>query len=125
MPAPLADAFNQSFLTALWRLTRPYWFSEERWVARGLLVLVIALNLGDVATSVWYNSWNADFFNTIQDKNQALFWHEMLIFCPLAIISILVDVSRAYLQSMLGVGVGRWLPPRYLGEWFENRTYYR
>jgi hypothetical protein len=26
---------NQTFLTDLWSLTRPYWFSEERWAAWG------------------------------------------------------------------------------------------
>src|SRR6516164_4350697 len=100
MPAPLADAFNRPFLIALWRLTRPYWFSEERWVARGLLALVIAVNLGDVATSVWYNSWNADFFNALQDKSAARFWHEMLIFLPLAAISIAIDVYKYYLPQL-------------------------
>jgi putative ATP-binding cassette transporter len=125
MPAPLSDAFNRPFLTALWRLTRPYWFSEERWVARGLLALVIALNLGDVATSVWYNSWNADFFNAFQDKSLAAFWHEMLIFLPLAVISIVIDVYRYYVVQLLVIRWRRWLTNRYLGEWLSRRTYYR
>src|SRR5215472_519944 len=125
MPAPLSDASNRSFLAALWRLTRPYWFSEERWVARGLLALVIALNLGDVATSVWYNSWNADFFNALQDKNEALFWHEMLIFCLLAAISIAIDVYRYYVPQLLYLRWRRWLTDHYLGQWLSRRTYYR
>ncbi|HEX4571153.1 MAG TPA: ABC transporter ATP-binding protein/permease, partial [Dongiaceae bacterium] len=125
MPASLSDAFNRPFLSALWRLTRPYWFSEERWVARGLLVLIIALNLGDVATSVWYNSWNADFFNALQDKNAARFWHEMLIFCPLAAISIAIDVYRYYVPQLLYLRWRRWLTDHYLGQWLSRRTYYR
>jgi putative ATP-binding cassette transporter len=125
MPAPLSDAFNRPFLTALWRLTRPYWFSEERWVARGLLALVIALNLGDVATSVWYNSWNADFFNAFQDKSLAAFWREMLIFLPLAVISIVIDVYRYYVVQLLVIRWRRWLTNRYLSEWLSRRTYYR
>src|SRR5215469_3470296 len=125
MPTPLPDASNQSFLKALWRLTRPYWFSEERWVGRGLLALVIALNLGDVATSVWYNSWNADFFNALQDKNEALFWHEMLLFCLLAAISIAIDVYRSYVPQLLYLRWRCWLPYRFLVQWLSRRTYYR
>ncbi|HZT20781.1 MAG TPA: ABC transporter ATP-binding protein/permease [Dongiaceae bacterium] len=125
MPPSIANVVDRQFLAGLWRLTRPYWFSEERWLARGLLALVIGLNLGDVGASVWYNSWNADFFNAIQDKNQPLFWHEMLIFCPLAIISIVIDVYRFYLTSMLSIRWRRWLTRRYLGEWLGDRTYYR
>ena len=108
MPAPFSDTSDRPFLTALWRLTRPYWFSEERWIARGLLTLVIDLNLGDVATSVWYNSWNADFFNALQDKNEALFWHEMLIFCLLAAISIAIDVYRNYVPQLLYLRWRHW-----------------
>jgi vitamin B12/bleomycin/antimicrobial peptide transport system ATP-binding/permease protein len=125
MPFSIGAMIDREFLSGLWRLTRPYWFSEDRWLARGLLALVIGLNLGDVGTSVWYNSWNADFFNAIQDKDQTLFWHEMLVFCPLAIISILIDVYRAYLTSMLSIRWRRWLTRSYLGNWLGNRTYYR
>lgn len=125
MPASIVGVFNRAFLAALWRLTRPYWFSEERWVARGLLVLAIALNLGDVGTSVWYNSWNADFFNAFQDKDAARFWHEMLIFVPLAVSSIVIDVYRYYVTQLLVIRWRRWLTNRYLGEWLSKRTYYR
>jgi len=125
MPASIVGAFNRAFLAALWRLMRPYWFSEERWIARGLLGLVIALNLGDVGTSVWYNGWNADFFNAVQDKNAAQFWHEMLIFCPLAVISIVIDVHRYYVTQLLVIRWRRWLTDRYVGQWLSHRTYYR
>ena len=27
---------TRTFLADLWALTKPYWFSEERWSARGL-----------------------------------------------------------------------------------------
>ncbi|HXQ42389.1 MAG TPA: ABC transporter ATP-binding protein/permease [Candidatus Udaeobacter sp.] len=125
MPASFIGAANRSFLAGLWRLTKPYWSAEERWIARGLLCVVVALNFGDVATSVWYNYWNQAFFNAIQDKNEARFWHEMLIFCPLATISIVIDVYRAYLMQMLVIRWRRWLTDRYLGNWLANRVYYR
>ena len=35
-----------------WAIARPYWFSEDRWAGRGLLVAVIALNLGIVFINV-------------------------------------------------------------------------
>jgi putative ATP-binding cassette transporter len=33
-------------------MSRPFWFSEDRWAARGLLLAVIALNLGIVYINV-------------------------------------------------------------------------
>ena len=37
------------FLRALTALVRPYWVSEERWSARGLLAIIVATNLALVA----------------------------------------------------------------------------
>jgi len=43
-----ATQTTHTFLRDLWALARPYWFSEERRSARGLLAAVVALNLGIV-----------------------------------------------------------------------------
>ena len=34
---------HASFFRDLWSLIRPYWFSSEKWAARGLLAAVGAL----------------------------------------------------------------------------------
>ena len=44
-----------SFLRDAWRLARPYWYSEEPWSARLLLLLVVGLTLGQVAILVLIN----------------------------------------------------------------------
>ena len=50
-------------------MTRPFWFSEDRWAAWGLLLAVIALNLGIVYINVLLNKWNNTFYDALQDKN--------------------------------------------------------
>ena len=52
-------------------MIRPYWFSEDRWSALGLLLVVVSLTLGMVFLSVLLNRWNNDFFSALQDKNAA------------------------------------------------------
>ena len=37
-----------TFLKDAWRLARPYFHSEERWRARLMLFVIVALNLGGV-----------------------------------------------------------------------------
>ncbi len=56
---------TKTFLADLWGLTKPYWYSEERWAARGLLAVIVALNLGLVYVNVLLNQWNNDFYNTL------------------------------------------------------------
>ena len=72
------------FLADLWALTSPYWFSEERWVTRGLLAVVIGLKLGLVFVFVLVNPWNNAFFNTRQNLDKDGFYAQLLWFALLA-----------------------------------------
>jgi len=48
---------SRVFLSNVWRLAVPYWRSEQRWQARGLLAAIVALTLGLVFIAVWFNDW--------------------------------------------------------------------
>ena len=43
-------------LPTAWAMIRPYWSSEDRWAAWGLLLVVVALTLGMVYISVLFQS---------------------------------------------------------------------
>jgi putative ATP-binding cassette transporter len=103
----------------------PYWRSDDRWRARGLLVVVVALNLGIVYLSVLLNQWNNGFYNALQDKNYAVFVHQLVRFSWLAAASIVVAVYQLYLNQMLQIRWRRWLTERYLHAWLTGGTYYR
>ena len=115
----------RAFLRDLWTLTRPYWFSDERWAARGLLAVVVALNLGLVYLEVLFNRWQNDFYNALQDKNIAAFYDLLVYFSALAAAFIAAAVYQLYLNQMLQIRWRRWLTDRYLEEWIGNRTHYR
>ena len=112
-------------LRAAWRLTWPYWSSEHKWSAGGLLTVVVALNLGNVYVSVLLNKWNNTFYNALQELNSAVFFRQIGIFCLLAAISIVLSVYAVYLQQMLQIRWRRWLTNRYLGGWLADQAYYR
>ena len=112
-------------LRAAWRLTRPYWVSEQKWSAWGLLVIVTGLDLGNVYVSVLLNQWNNAFYNALQELNSGVFFRQIGIFCGLATISIILSVYAVYLQQMLQIRWRRWLTDRYLGAWLADQAYYR
>ena len=125
MAAPLIGTVERGFFGNLWRLTKPYWSSEEKWSALGLLVVVIGLSLLSVYLSVLYNYWNRDFFDAIQQKNEPKFWHQLILFCPLVSAFIVAGVAQYYLQSWLTIRWRHWLTRRYQRNWLANRVYYR
>ncbi|SMF51058.1 putative ATP-binding cassette transporter [Azospirillum oryzae] len=125
-PAPTGRlSAARDFLSDVWRLTKPYWSSEEKWAARGLLAAIVVLNLAAVFMEVWFTQINADIFDALQEKDQSGFIHALLVFGGLALVFIAVAVYRLYLNQMLQIRWRRWLTERYLGDWLQNQTYYR
>src|SRR5262249_6526363 len=61
-------------------LAVPYFRSEERWRARGLLAGVICGELGYVLVAVLVIQWNARFFNALEARNWNAFKAELVVF---------------------------------------------
>jgi len=116
---------SSGFWRDFWALFKPYWFSEEKVMARLLLFSIIALTLASVYMDVQFNTWYNLFYNTLQDKNKSEFFHQIGRFCILAAIYIVIYVYATYLNQMLQIRWRRWLTRKYLSEWMSDRTYYR
>ncbi len=124
------------FLRDVWRLSRPYYRSEEKWSAWGLLLSIVGLRLLLVGMTVILSFWNREFFNSLQDKDFAAFWELLFVyrrtpsglmpgFCEIAAVYILVAVYFTYLSQWLQIRWRRWLTVRFLDEWLADRAYYR
>jgi vitamin B12/bleomycin/antimicrobial peptide transport system ATP-binding/permease protein len=124
------------FLRDAWRLAKPYYGSEEKWSAWGLLASILALRLLLVGMTVVLSFWNREFFNSLQDKDFTAFFELLFVwrqtpsgfmpgFCEIAAVYILVAVYFTYLSQWLQIRWRRWLTVRFLDEWFADRAYYR
>src|SRR3954466_9595859 len=113
------------FLTSFWALAKPYWVSEQRTKGLLLLVAVIGLSLGAVYLEVQFNTWNKDFYNALEKKDQPEFFGQLWRFTYLALIWIVVMVYRLYLQQMLYMEWRSWLNDNFLRRWLAERAYYR
>jgi putative ATP-binding cassette transporter len=124
----------------MWRLTWPYFRSEEWKSAWLLLVVVIVLSLGGVYVAVLINTWYGNFYNELQAKDLTptpvaigtyelftvnRFLYRMGQFTLLAFLAIVIFVYRIYLQQVLEIRWRRWLTYRMIDRWLGNRAYYR
>ncbi|GAB3630096.1 ABC transporter ATP-binding protein/permease [Pandoraea terrae] len=108
-----------------WQLIRPYWVSEQRWQGRGLLALVIALNLGIVFINVRINAWNTNFYNALENRNWPVFKSSIIEFTILAFTFVFLATFRIYFRQMLEIKWRQWLTDVNLRKWFARRAYYR
>ena len=116
---------TNGFLKAFWALTKPYWVSEKRGKALGLLVLVVALALAMVYMEVQFNYWNRDFYNTFEKKDQAEFFYQLGKFGVLAFVWIILAVYRVWFLQMLQIEWRTWLTDHFLQEWMQDQAHYR
>ncbi len=123
MPRKLHDF--KLFIQRVWALTLPYFRSEHRWQARGLLAAIVALNLAAVYMLVLINDWNRLFYDALQDRDEAVFWRELLRFSYLAFGFILVAVYRFYLTQLLQIRWRAWMTQHYLERWLDGHRFYQ
>jgi len=107
------------------RLIQPYWVSEEKWKARGLLLAIVALALGMVYLEVLFNAWNRDFYNALETKNYPIFTEQLWRFSYLAFSSIAIAVYRIYLTQSLQMRWRTWMTRQYMARWLKNQAHYR
>ena len=115
----------RSTLATVWRISAPYFRSEDKWAGRGLLAAVIAIELAIVAINVLLNQWNSRFYNALQERNWDSFVSEIIYFSVLAAIFIVLAVYQLYLNQWLQIRWRRWMTSQYLGEWLHQANHYR
>ena len=64
-------------LKRVWALSAPYFKSDEKWKARGLLAAIVLLNLASVYMLVLLNDWNRVFYDALEKRDQAVFWTQL------------------------------------------------
>jgi vitamin B12/bleomycin/antimicrobial peptide transport system ATP-binding/permease protein len=114
-----------STIATVWRLSAPYFRSEDRWPGRILLGAVIAIELSIVALNVILNEWYNRFYNTLQDRDWDAFVSAILFFCVLAAIYTVLVVYQLYLNQWLQIRWRRWMTQFYLQQWLDAANHYR
>ena len=122
----LAEKLSASrvFSTRVWALSAPYFRSEDKWKARGLLAAIVALNLAAVYMLVLLNEWNRVFYDALQNKDAAVFWTQLARFTYLAFAFIIIAVYRFYLTQLLQVRWRAWMTAHYLRRWLADHAFY-
>jgi putative ATP-binding cassette transporter len=113
------------FTRKAWRLSLPYFRSEEKWKARALLAAIIALNLAAVYLLVLLNNWNRAFYDALQNKNEPVFWTQLGRFTYLAFTFIVIAVYRFYLTQLLELRWRAWMTSHYLQRWLSHHAFYQ
>jgi putative ATP-binding cassette transporter len=112
-------------LATIWRLSIPYFRSEDRWPGRILLAAVVGLELSVVAITVALNYWYNSFYNALQNRDAQGFIWNIGVFCVLAGIYTVIAVYQLYLNQWLQIRWRRFMTQTYLRQWLNTANHYR
>src|SRR4029078_4488311 len=106
-------------------LALPYFRSPQRWIARGLLLGVVAGELGFVAVAVTVIQWNARFFNALEARDWEAFKRELVVFGFITLGAIAVGMAQYFFGTTLQIRLRRFMTERYVALWMSNGRHYR
>ncbi len=116
--------FNLSVVKRFWIIAKSYWASEEKWQARGLLLLVVLMSLGYTGLSVLLNNKRGALISALSAQDEARFWQTILVFAGTLVVYAPLFAGYVYLRDRLGLQWRRWLTNRFVDRYFENRAFY-
>jgi vitamin B12/bleomycin/antimicrobial peptide transport system ATP-binding/permease protein len=99
---------------------------SERKLAWGLTIALIVINQLQVGISVRLSFFNRDWFNAIQNKDQAAFWSLLItVFMFWAAIAVVSNLIEYFIENVLKLRWREYLIERYSKSWLGNGTQYR
>lgn len=118
------NQFKQ-YLNQFILLVKPYFFSENKWRARGILLLVILFTLGINVFSIAQSFVMRDLMNAVTEKKVSAFYNSGLML--LAVFTVFTPVLTffIYTQNLLQLYWRRWLTNRFLDQYFSNQAFYK
>jgi putative ATP-binding cassette transporter len=112
-------------LPLLLALARPYWSSEDRWRARGLLALLLCLMLANTSLLVFLNEQTGEFTSALAAQDSARFWTSLYKTVGIMAAAAPIYVSYYYVRDRLINAWRRWLTQNYVTTYFTNTAFYK
>lgn len=109
------NRFDRRFRRRLWKLARPYWVSEKKWIGLGLLALMILVSAALKGSSVWFSYVNRDLMTSLTDRAQRTFFHKLLVVIIYNLVAAPTTALGGYLTGMLMICWRQWLTERVSG----------
>jgi len=123
----IADRYFKAGETVRVRLWPfPAYAAMERRLAAAMVVFLVVINQAEVAITVRLNFFNRAWFDAIQTRNEAVFWHELLlVFTPYAFTYVAMTVIEFFVQSILVIRWRTWLTDHFVSRWLNRHNHYR
>jgi putative ATP-binding cassette transporter len=107
-------------LRRFWRSASGFWSGPRKWRAWLLTLSLFAIAGMQLVTQYWLNFWNRDFFDALEQKNEAALATNVALFFPLAAITVLLAVASVWGRMTTQRLWRRHLTTHLIREWLAD-----
>jgi vitamin B12/bleomycin/antimicrobial peptide transport system ATP-binding/permease protein len=124
-PNLMMPKLNLELLKQLLAVAKPYWASERKRTAYGLLAAIIILMISCNGLRVLINYVHASFFNALTDRDPAGFYRSIWLFLLVTAVATPTAVFYEYFKGKLSLDWREWITKNLIDRYMANRNYYR
>ena len=121
---PQFNLFSQHVWRRFWSIAWPYWRSDQKWTAWGLIALLLTLLLAQTQFSVWLNYQTGEFTSAMAAGERQRFWDAIKSSLWLLALAVPVNAFFYYVRDTLGNQWRSWLTGSFLANYLAQRRYY-
>jgi vitamin B12/bleomycin/antimicrobial peptide transport system ATP-binding/permease protein len=114
---------DRAKLVRFWASARGFWRGKSAMIAWPLTVGLVIIAVLQLAVQYRLNYWNRDFFNALARRDGDTLWRQVLVFAPLAIMSVGLSVISVWQRMTTQRKWRQWLTTNILGNWFADEHY--
>lgn len=116
---------NKDFLKQTVDVLKPYWTSDVKWKAIGLLAALLLLLFAVNGLNVAINFVSGAFMTALSSKDQPTFYRMLLTYFCVFVVGTPIVVLYSWVTDKLGLHWRTWLTNHLLDKYLRSRAYYK
>jgi vitamin B12/bleomycin/antimicrobial peptide transport system ATP-binding/permease protein len=116
---------SRNHLVRFWSNASGFWRGKSAVVSWPLAIGLLLIGVSQLAVQYKLNYWNRDFFNALARRDASGLWNQVVIFAPLACLSIGLSVTSVWARMTTQRKWREWLTANILDTWLSRERYRR
>ncbi len=116
---------NKQVFKRFLRLIKPFFFSEVKWYARGLFLVLILFALSIAGINFGLNYLYSYWWTALSLREQDIFFKQLAIYLVALACATPVSVLYKYTEDRLSLLWRKWLSRRIIHKYFSNLAFYK
>jgi vitamin B12/bleomycin/antimicrobial peptide transport system ATP-binding/permease protein len=114
---------QKRLVSRYWQSASGFWRGPTARISWGLTVFLIIVVILELTVKYRLNFWNRDFFNALEQRDEAAIWKQALVFVPIVLASTSVAMLGVWGRMTAQRKWRQWLTEKLITLWLADSHY--